>query len=395
MAKNETAHSLINVATLATNILSEAAEGSLIDYTAVLRNEPIVMMEDSLVHQAVSSDVLKFLTNLFAGYYLQAVAITNNIGNVNVMQVLDRLNSKRDVLSNAKAEFVSRESFAPRPQFKLTPEISKESAQLMYPAYYRPSVESYDEVSVESTILDNKDENESNTKKNNLVEIQSVGKDSIKTLNDAPNLATGKIFEVVIENEGKRATIPVSVRLNPLSCSPGLVQEMLSLGDIRNSTIERFRRWREGELEFINDLILCNDLVEKHYSLLKADKRGIYKDILKRRRNNRLSALITQSTSLATASSMCIITEDTASDLQMAIGGKLADPKVRASVFARCSLMFLVVIDPELQFIRIYHRGIAYPMELTYGEIKNQAKGNGPDVMELLKAFSAGNRPNI
>lgn len=388
MAKNETAHSLINVATLATNILSEAAEGSLIDYTAVLRNEPIVMMEDSLVHQAVSSDVLKFLTNLFAGYYLQAVAITNNIGNVNVMQVLDRLNSKRDVLSNAKAEFVSRESFAPRPQFKLTPEISKESAQLMYPAYYRPSVESYDEVSVESTILDNKD--------NNAPDVNNaVGRDAVKTLNDAPNLATGKIFEVVIENEGKRATIPVSVRLNPLSCSPGLVQEMLSLGDIRNSTIERFRRWREGELEFINDLILCNDLVEKHYSLLKADKHGIYKDILKRRRNNRLSALITQSTSLATASSMCIITEDTASDLQMAIGGKLADPKVRASVFARCSLMFLVVIDPELQFIRIYHRGIAYPMELTYGEIKNQAKGNGPDVMELLKAFSAGNRPNI
>lgn len=388
MAKNETAHSLINVATLATNILSEAAEGSLIDYTAVLRNEPIVMMEDSLVHQAVSSDVLKFLTNLFAGYYLQAVAITNNIGNVNVMQVLDRLNSKRDVLSNAKAEFVSRESFAPRPQFKLTPEISKESAQLMYPAYYRPSVESYDEVSVESTILDNKD--------NNAPDVNNAaGRDVVKTLNDAPNLATGKIFEVVIENEGKRATIPVSVRLNPLSCSPGLVQEMLSLGDIRNSTIERFRRWREGELEFINDLILCNDLVEKHYSLLKADKHGIYKDILKRRRNNRLSALITQSTSLATASSMCIITEDTASDLQMAIGGKLADPKVRASVFARCSLMFLVVIDPELQFIRIYHRGIAYPMELTYGEIKNQAKGNGPDVMELLKAFSAGNRPNI
>lgn len=388
MAKNETAHSLINVATLATNILSEAAEGSLIDYTAVLRNEPIVMMEDSLVHQAVSSDVLKFLTNLFAGYYLQAVAITNNIGNVNVMQVLDRLNSKRDVLSNAKAEFVSRESFAPRPQFKLTPEISKESAQLMYPAYYRPSVESYDEVSVESTILDNKD--------NNAPDVNNAaGRDAVKTLNDAPNLATGKIFEVVIENEGKRATIPVSVRLNPLSCSPGLVQEMLSLGDIRNSTIERFRRWREGELEFINDLILCNDLVEKHYSLLKADKHGIYKDILKRRRNNRLSALITQSTSLATASSMCIITEDTASDLQMAIGGKLADPKVRASVFARCSLMFLVVIDPELQFIRIYHRGITYPMELTYGEIKNQAKGNGPDVMELLKAFSAGNRPNI
>ena len=388
MAKNETAHSLINVATLATNILSEAAEGSLIDYTAVLRNEPIVMMEDSLVHQAVSSDVLKFLTNLFAGYYLQAVAITNNIGNVNVMQVLDRLNSKRDVLSNAKAEFVSRESFAPRPQFKLTPEISKESAQLMYPAYYRPSVESYDEVSVESTILDNKD--------NNTPDVNNAaGRDVVKTLNDAPNLATGKIFEVVIENEGKRATIPVSVRLNPLSCSPGLVREMLSLGDIRNSTIERFRRWREGELEFINDLILCNDLVEKHYSLLKADKHGIYKDILKRRRNNRLSALITQSTSLATASSMCIITEDTASDLQMAIGGKLADPKVRASVFARCSLMFLVVIDPELQFIRIYHRGIAYPMELTYGEIKNQAKGNGPDVMELLKAFSAGNRPNI
>lgn len=387
MAKNETAHSLINVATLATNILSEAAEGSLIEYTAVLRNEPIVMLEDSLVHQAVSSDVLKFLTNLFAGYYLQAVAITNNIGNVNVMQVLDRLNSKRDVLSNAKAEFVSKESFTPRPQITINPQISKESATLMYPAFFRKSLESYD-VGLESTILNNKDNNEGSG-------APVGGKNTITTMTDAPNLATGKIFEVVIENEGKRATIPVSVRLNPLSCSPTLMQEILSLGDVRNSTIERFHRWREGELEFINDLILCNDLIEKHYALLKADKHGIYKDILKRRRGNRLSALITQSTSLATASSMAIISEDTATELQLAIGGKLSDPKVRSRVFSRCSLMFLVTVDPELQFIRIYHRGIAYPMEMTFGEIKNQAKGNGPDVMELLKAFSAGQRPNI
>ena len=394
MAKNETAHSLINVATLATNILSEAAEGSLIEYTAVLRNEPIVMLEDSLVHQAATSDVLKFLTNLFAGYYLQAVAITNNIGNVNVMQVLDRLNSKRDVLANAKAEFVSKESFTPRPQFTLKPQISKESAALMYPAFYRKSLESYD-VGLESTVLDNKDGNASNTKKNDLVDIQSSGKDAVKSMTEAPNLATGKVFEVVIENEGKRAAIPVSVRLNPLGCTPALIQEILSLGDVRNSTIERFWRWREGELEFINDLILCNDLIEKHYALLKADKHGIYKDILKRRRANRLSALITQSTSLATASSMAIITEDTASEIQLAIGGKLSDPKVRSSVFSRCSLMFLVVIDPEMQFLRIYHRGIAYPMEMTFGEVKNQAKGNGPDVMELLKAFSAGQRPNI
>ena len=394
MAKNETAHSLINVATLATNILSEAAEGSLIEYTAVLRNEPIVMLEDSLVHQAATSDVLKFLTNLFAGYYLQAVAITNNIGNVNVMQVLDRLNSKRDVLANAKAEFVSKESFTPRPQFTLKPQISKESAALMYPAFYRKSLESYD-VGLESTVLDNKDGNASNTKKNDLVDIQSSGKDAVKSMAEAPNLATGKVFEVVIENEGKRAAIPVSVRLNPLGCTPALIQEILSLGDVRNSTIERFWRWREGELEFINDLILCNDLIEKHYALLKADKHGIYKDILKRRRANRLSALITQSTSLATASSMAIITENTASEIQLAIGGKLSDPKVRSSVFSRCSLMFLVVIDPEMQFLRIYHRGIAYPMEMTFGEVKNQAKGNGPDVMELLKAFSAGQRPNI
>lgn len=394
MAKNETAHSLINVATLATNILSEAAEGSLIEYTAVLRNEPIVMLEDSLVHQAATSDVLKFLTNLFAGYYLQAVAITNNIGNVNVMQVLDRLNSKRDVLANAKAEFVSKESFTPRPQFTLKPQISKESAALMYPAFYRKSLESYD-VGLESTVLNNKDGDASNTKKNDIVDIQSSGKDAVKSMAEAPNLATGKVFEVVIENEGKRAAIPVSVRLNPLGCTPALIQEILSLGDVRNSTIERFWRWREGELEFINDLILCNDLIEKHYALLKADKHGIYKDILKRRRANRLSALITQSTSLATASSMAIITEDTASEIQLAIGGKLSDPKVRSSVFSRCSLMFLVVIDPEMQFLRIYHRGIAYPMEMTFGEVKNQAKGNGPDVMELLKAFSAGQRPNI
>lgn len=370
MAKNETAHSLINVATLATNILSEAHEGSLIEYTSVCRNEPITIVEDSIGGLDVATDINKVLTNLFAGYYLQAVAITNNIGSVNVMQVLDRLNSKRNVLENAKAEFVSKESFDIRPTLPIKPKFSKESAALMYPGIHRPSLASYDVHSQES-------------------------KGIYATPVEAPNLAVGKIFEVTIENEGKCATIPVSVRLNPLLCSPLLMKELISLGDVRETAKERFYRWREGELSFINDLLFCNDLVDKHYSLLKADKHGIYKDILKRRRENRISALITQSTSLATASSMMIISADTAKEVQLAIGGKLSDNKVRANVFSRCSLMFLVVVDPELQMVKIYHRGIAYPMDLTFGELRQQAKGNGPDVMEILKAFSAGNRPNI
>ena len=110
---------LFNVAALATNVLSERGEGSLIEFASSTQNIILVTVEDTLTHHAVTPEILKFCTNIYIGYYLQAVALLNTIGDVSVRQVLDRLNTNRSVSSNAKdtVEWIAQESFLDYPKF--------------------------------------------------------------------------------------------------------------------------------------------------------------------------------------------------------------------------------------------------------------------------------------
>lgn len=385
----ESTQTLFNVCSLATNVLSERHEGSLIEYTKVTRNVLLATVEDRLTHLDVTSDFLKVATNIYAGYYLMSVALMNSIGNCNVRQVLDRLNTNRDPLGNAKntvEEWASLEQYLDYPRFK------DERREIDSP-YTRHMNRT--KLSVESNLVD-------------LVKNKLAGKDvpegqvhtasandAIKTIYDAPNLAQGKVFEVTIENQGRRAVIPASVVINPLVCNREMFLSMYSAGSQNNSMINRFRRWKDGELSTIADMIFCNDIISERARLLKQDKHGLAKELQRRRSANRLSTLITQKTSIATASTISVISKQTAQDIELAVGGKLSNTKVRDGVFAASGLVMLCIVDEMYEMLTIYYRSLAHPQELTFAEVKSPSKGNGPNPMEILKAFQSGQVPNI
>ena len=78
---------------------------SLIEYTQSTRVEPIVLLDTSCIHLPYIEDVLKVVNSLFAAYYLQAVAISVNVGRVDTVRLLDRLNPNRSV-GNALATVI-------------------------------------------------------------------------------------------------------------------------------------------------------------------------------------------------------------------------------------------------------------------------------------------------
>lgn len=441
-----TANTLFNVAKAAGDFLSNVTdETSLIESTSVARNEPYVIVEDSLVHMDITPNLLKLLTNLYMGYYLQAVALDNNVGGVNILNKLDKLNAKRNSKTN---EFITKrlnqsfESFVGIGPFDKyhtfpkggSPTLSTESLNMCYPVL-RPvnpsnNVSTSFEASIafgktddltqeEQAIVDainqayagdpsgamkQKIELDKIINSNKAEELRSareitklmssVQADGLKTINDAPNLAVGKHFQVIIENEGKQASIPVLVRLHTLNVSRFLMTQILSLGDMRDTAKERWNRFKEGELS-VWDLLFCNDLIEKEYKTLGHDKHGVYREIEKRRRDNKIANYISGQKGLATASSMAIISEQTANELHLILGGSLSNSKIRSHVFARCSLMFLVVVDSSMQYVTIYHRGIDLPMEHMFSEINRLGKSDGPNPLDLLRSFQAGQRPNI
>jgi hypothetical protein len=57
--------------------------------------------------------------------------------------------------------------------------------------------------------------------------------------------------------------------------------------------------------------------------------------------------------------------------------------------------MFLVVIDKQYERVTFYHRGINQATELGVRDLKASQKGNGPDVSDILRAYTMGQNPRL
>ena len=80
--------------------LRGARSDSLIEYSKPTRVEPIVLLDDRVASLNFTNDIMQSLTSIFAGYYLQAVALSVNVGKVDVIRLLDKVNPDRDLGDN-------------------------------------------------------------------------------------------------------------------------------------------------------------------------------------------------------------------------------------------------------------------------------------------------------
>lgn len=350
------------------DLFRSANSDSFIDYTKNLRMEPLVLVDTTIQNQEVVSNLLAVLTNVFSGYVLQAFTVSATLGNVQVSRHLDKLNPNRSVGDSLIGTMADA--------------ISVESYQLRLPNFKKPA-QAYHHA-LEAAYADDKQ----NITKN-------VTKDSIGWLGDISNVTQGKTLEVTLVKDGESINFPIGVRLAPVGISPAIFKSVFSIGGYKNKPTERWHRWRAGELTFIGDLIWCNDLIDQHRDALRKDRSGFYKQVLESRRNNRLSAIFSGQPSVASASNIACITAATAASIEQEIGGPLSDRSVRDGIFKVSSLMLLAVLDPEWETATIYHRGIALPTEVTFRELKPLSKGNGPDIAEILKAFTASKSPSF
>jgi hypothetical protein len=70
----------------------KAKSDSLVSYTKSTRVEPICIIDSRALHLSYTHDILQSMNSLFAGFYLQAAALSTNIGKINVGAMLGHLN---------------------------------------------------------------------------------------------------------------------------------------------------------------------------------------------------------------------------------------------------------------------------------------------------------------
>lgn len=476
---------------------------SLIDYTRVTRVEPIVLVDNDVMFHDLTPEIMQSLLSTFAGYYLQAAALSLTVGRVQITRHLDKLNPRRSPLDSAADTGVlaagwmmAQENYKFRLP-RLSDQVALESRDrydllpLALPAPSQLAMESLaleagdpyaseknardaerlqiqkdaerrqreqfghqlnqDDIRTAQSSADfnlrenqfkhqqaqsnaqqahqaaqqqhqkdvfahqkgrdakqqaNQDRShELSTKEFELREQQlkdaqtatefGYSRDTITTIKELANLSVGKMLSVEITDGNHSASIPVAVRLMTASLPSSTMTHILSLGKKDISMKARWHGWRSGRLQFWRDLVMCNDLIDEHRNALMKDKDGLFRQIVARKTKNRFAGLLSGNPSVATASNMAVISKETADKIELETVGTLNDFNTRQKLFEPTSLMILVVLNKDYDRATFYYRGIAEKTEVSMRDLKAANKGNGPDVTEILRAFTQGHAPTL
>lgn len=396
---------------------------SLVDFTSVGRVEPLVLIEQQAMHLDCIGEVQQSLLSIFAGYYLQAASLMNTINNVRVLERLDVLNPNRNPVNTGLSTWMiateAYENGLPFPNNKKL-QLAVESGgmgSLGGTPAKNPGM-STGEGGIGSGGRSNSGKGTSGamggmgvTEKNNGSDFEINGKgdgkaggkiepiskqDIARSMTELANLSVGKAYEINI-SDGK-ASIPVQINIRLIASSmptPDLIH-ILATGSEDNSFKERWHGWKSGRLSFWRDLVLCNDLIDKHRTDLMKDKTGTLVNIGRQNTNNQLSSLISGSPTVSSATNMVVMTKDSAERLELQLEGKLSKFDIRQRMMKKTSMMLLCVVD-EVDFnqVTIYHRNIAMPTVVRIKDLKASNKGSGPDIADIMKALMGGHAPAL
>jgi len=398
---------------------------SLIDYTQTLRVEPRVLIDADALYSEALPHVQQSLLSLVSGYYLQAVALKTTVGKIDVMRTLDGLNPRRSIADNAVNSAASVGSWLMAtesykfalPTFEkqialeeLDPDekdrMMREKHEHASNADFRQGIQSHNQnqkhqhdLAKDAATLDinrqNLDINKSKLDDSRSASEISFGRDTLSTVKELANLSVGKLLSVEITDGIHKASIPVSVRLMASSLPSASLVHILSHDSKDNSAKERYHAWKSGELQFIKDLILCQDLIDAHRKNLMHDADGTYSSLIKRQRTNQLATIVSGNPSIASASNCVIMTTETLAKLELHLDGKFSKFAIREKVLKDTSIMLVAVIDKHWDRCTIFSRGIEETTELGLAEMKTANKGGGADVSDILKAYQLSNSPSL
>jgi len=342
---------------------------SLADIARPARVEPLVVVDKPLEGQDYMDDVMKFTLTTFTGYYLQAVSLVLNVGRIDTLKTLDALNPNRSMGGAGK-------------RFKEAV-FSSESYENGL-----PSLEAFDQPMEREDLLVSVEGDDGG-------QTMGVDDETYKKFYEVENLAVGKLINVELKDGDHSAKLPVLIRLTPTTVPSQVLTHIFTATSRNASWKERYHLWRAGQIRLVRDLMFSVDLIDEHRKALINDTSNVYMTMTDRRRKNSQKAMFSGTPSMADASNIAIITKDTAREIGRAMYGKIDSLKIRKQIFDATYLMLLVVVDEQWERVTIYHRGVDQPTEASFREIKGAEKGKGPDITEILKAYSLGASPSI
>lgn len=369
-----------NLLTKATRMMQEGQSiRSLSDYSRPARVEPLVIVEDSLQDIPAMPDIMKSISSIFIGYYLQAAVFTGTkVGNIEPLKVFDQLNpdrSRGNSLQSARDMVFSNEAFDEG----------------------LPSFEDFNNATASSNLVVSieKRQDKKNGDADEKLPNEQTAVEGVDKYFEAANIAVGKLINVELRDGEHSAKFPIMIRLVPTAVKKGVITHIFTANSKDTSIKEQVHLWRAGQISFWRDLVFQTHLIDEHRKVLLNDTSNVYQMITDKRRNNMAAAATSNKPSMADASNVLVVTKETAREIGRALYGKIESVNIRRKLFDASYILLFVVVDELHERVTIYHRGYDKPTNASFNDIKSSEKNKGPDFTEILKAYLAGATPNM
>lgn len=385
---DKTADSLVNTSLNKTvdalmTAWQAGAGQNYVSKTKSIRVEPYVLLDSRVVRLPYIKDILNVGQRQFTSLYLLTVASDNKVAGVRVAKYLDRFAPDRD-LTAATMGFLSTESY----QLGL-PFVGEAAGLERYSEY---TTEAFDP---------SKGPRRESEPQDNPIGGQRIGSSEVgfgsstaKIANDVSNLSIGQIVDVTISDGNNKATVPVMIRLRTLGMEPIALVELLSLVGTDNSLKTKLRQVRVGEKELFADLVFGQDQIDSYRRAVVSDKSGYFRKAHARVNKGLIATLLTGQPSVGDATSICIISKDTQHEVEDKMNGRFSDFSIRQQMFEGGLLLFLFVVDPDLETLTIYTRDIEDYGVYTIKDIRGAGPANSNnDLTDIMKTYLEGRVP--
>ena len=396
---------------------------SLEEFNAgALHSDYLVMVEDRLQSLDYLPGILEKVQTRLAATTITAVTLLVGVPNVDVMDVLDSVQTRRSVLDAGVrtgsrfigmvgGESTRKSSRFALPSYDNLAIVTGEStraprhhgANNVHSAAYQNGLAAGKAAGSELHLHQDHNDNSKMTVNHyegggkKAASISStLPSNAIKQLYESEGLSTGKQFSVVVERDGNKAELMLSLRLNTQIVPQEMMRTFLAFADSTNDFWDRVVRIKAGALRGWRDGFLQNDAMDEYRKNRFRDSTGMYKKMLANKNRNWLSGMLTFSPSINNASSVMIISSDTADAAIPYIGGDLDDDDVRMNVFKSTLLNYIIVVDEVWGRVKFYTRSLNGFQTIDKSDFTKSGKSGGAaDVNRIIEAYRAGAQPAL
>ena len=363
----ETAKNTLNKAERSYNVMST---NSVTQSAARATISPMIVIEDSLLHNEYMHDLIEIVTLRDIVATLTHLALENGTGmGIKVADLVGSINPNRGgMMALMGCEMFNN---GPSIHFDSVSGNEDKNSGLPVPKGYKPK--------------DGED------KKDLPKDQVRVKTDQIPQVMEYTPLAVGKVVSATAYGpSGEKMEYPLTFREIPVPVPYNDIALTFSAAKGEDGFFARMMMVKTGEITF-PEFLTGKDIIKERFRIKNDQMSKYYKTATAAEAKNKAIAVQTGVMSFNNLANTFIFSKDSANQLELQMGKRFADPKSRHQIFNAVKANTIVVCNDDRGIYQFYTHGVDMPETYTRKEITLKAKKDpGNSLEDLVKLLNGG-----